>query len=572
MIALINNDLRKIFEELGDIEEVEGNRWESLAYRKAAASISSLGEDVARIAERGELRKIDGVGPAIERKILQYIREGRIDKYDQMKKIYPVDFSTLRKIQGLGPKKIAQLFLRLGVKNLEDLQKAITENRIAGLEGFGQKSQENIARGVRLLVESGPERIPLGLVYDQVMAFRGRLLATGSFQRLEPAGSFRRMRDTLGDLDFLATAADRHAATDAILAMDDVKEVISRGESRVTVLLDIGLTCDFRFIGEESFGSAMQYFTGSKEHNIRMRDIAISMGLKLSEYGLFRNDERLEGSSEQKIYQKLVGQWIEPELRENNGEIEAAVSGNLPKLVSNDQIKGDLHAHTVDSDGKDSLEEMVNAAVGAGLSYIAITNHSRSLRVARGLDEGRFRMMNSQIDNMQNEGIWVMKGVELEILRDGSLDLSGAVLDQMDYVVAALHQSIGTEQENTSRVIKAIESGYVDAFAHPTGRLIGTRAPYDLNLDLIFEACRDNKVLLEINGQPERSDLPSDLVRRAAASGNMFVLGSDAHSVRDLRNLRFACAVARRGWLTPELVVNTMTADELRKLIKSRRK
>jgi len=566
---VFNDELAWIFSEMGDMEEIEGNRWESLAYRKVAANLEGLGEDIREIYKRNELRKIDGVGAAIEKKIQQYIQHGKIDAYDRLKQKYPIDFRNLRKIQGLGPKKIAALFVNLGVTDIESLKSAIIGHKVAVLPGFGERTETNLLKGIEVLSTVGASRVLLGRAYPDIEAIIAYLNSTGLFDNVILAGSARRMRESIGDVDILVTSSRRKEASDAFIKSEYVSSTVVAGESKVTVNLKLGITCDLRFIDADSTGAALQYFTGSKDHNVHLRDLAVSKGLKLNEYGLFREDSRIAGKDERGIYESLGLEFIEPELRENTGEIDAAMKHELPAIVNFKEIKSDLHMHTLDSDGKNTLEDMLLNSRKNGLEYIAMTNHSTSLKVAHGLDSQRFNELNARIDEISSRlSIPVLKGVELEILRDGSLDLPGNSLKEMDYVLAALHQYVSQDRkENTDRIVKAIESGYIHGLAHPTGRLIGSREPYNIDLDRVLEKCVENHVFLEINGYPERSDLPADIVRRMRESGVKFALGSDAHSISDLKFIRFATAIARRGWLTPEAIVNTLSYSAFRKLL-----
>jgi len=566
---VFNDKLAEIFSEMSDMQEIEGNRWESLAYRKVAANLEGLGEDIREIYKRNELRKIDGVGAAIEKKIQQYIREGKIDAYDRLKQKYPIDFRSLRKIQGLGPKKIAALFVSLRVTDIESLKAAIREHKIAALPGFGEKTEANLLKAIDVFSSVGTSRILLGRAYPDIEAMRAYLETTGLFDNVIVAGSTRRMRESIGDVDILVTSTRRKEAPDAFIKSEFVSSTVVSGESKITVNLKLGITCDLRFIDADSIGAALQYFTGSKDHNVHLRDLAISKGLKLNEYGLFRGDSKIAGKDEQGIYGSLGLSFIEPELRENTGEIEAAMKHDLPKIVNFKEIRSDLHMHTLDSDGKNTLEEMLLQSKKNGLEYVAMTNHSSSLKVAHGLDSQRFMELNAGIEEISSRlSFPVLKGVELEILRDGSLDLPVNSLEEMDYVLAALHQYVSPDRkENTDRIVKAIESGYIDALAHPTGRLIGSREPYNIDLDRVLDKCVENHVFLEINGFPERSDLPADIVRRVRGSGVKFALGSDAHSLSDLKFIRFATAIARRGWLSPDTIVNTLSLGNLKKLM-----
>ncbi|MDS0257350.1 DNA polymerase/3'-5' exonuclease PolX [Thermoplasmatales archaeon AK] len=555
-----NSELASLFEDLADLEEMGGNRWEALAYRKVAASIAMLSEDISDIYARGDLRKIEGVGDAIEKKIIEYLKTGSISKHRELKKKFDIDLRTLRNIQGLGPKRIRSLYESLGIRNLDDLQRAIDDKRIAALKGFGLKSQESLKKAVEIFRTTGGNRIPLAECYDALTGIAEKLKASGLFNVVEIAGSARRMKETVGDLDLLVVTDMPEKASDYFTHLDEVQSVIVRGETKISVVLRIGLNCDMRIIDRSSFGAALQYFTGSKQHNIAMRDRAISMGMKLNEYGLYRGDSVVSSLTEESVYGSLGLDWIPPELRENMGEIEAAQSHMLPKLVEYSHVRGDLHSHTTYSDGHSSLEEMANKAVSMGLQYLGVTDHSQSLLVANGLTPERFRERNSLIDRLNErfDGFRLLKGVELEILKDGTLDLPADSLSEMDWVLGALHQWVSDSlEENTKRLVTAIGSGLLDAIAHPTGRIQGRRDFYRIDFDRVFQACADNGVALEINGFPTRSDLPYDLVKRAREYHVTFSLGSDSHQREHLKYLRFATAIARRGWLTESDIINT---------------
>lgn len=561
-----NRELASIFQELADLEEIEGNRWESLAYRKVANSITNLTENVEEVSKRGALRELDGVGAATEKKILEYIETGSISKHRKMKEKYPIDLITLGKIQGLGPKRIALLYSNLGIKNVDDLELALSNDSISSLPGFGTKSEESLKKSLDVYKRTGANRLFLADVYDDVQEFLNRMKVNGHFIRAEIAGSSRRRRETVGDLDILAVCRNTSDCTDYFTSLKEVKDIVAKGSTKVTVRLSYGINCDLRIIQPESYGAALQYFTGSKEHNIRMRDLAISQGLKLNEYGLFRDDRSIAGESEEEVYKALGLDWIPPELRENLGEIESASKHNLPDILRFEDVISDFHTHTSETDGTNTLEEMVQSAKASGLKYMAVTDHSQSLKVAKGFDEKRLRKRNQEIDdlNSKDQAFRVLKGVELEIKKDGSLDLPGNILREVDVVLLALHQWISSNtEENTSRVVKAVESGFGFSLAHPTGRMIGSRDPYPLDFERIFQACRENDVALEINGFPERSDLPYNLVKKAKEYGLKFTLGSDSHNVSHLRYLKFASYIARRGWLEKKDVLNCLPYNRL---------
>lgn len=563
-----NRELSSKFHDLADMEEIEGNRWESLAYRKVALSISTLSEDVGEIRNKGKLRQIEGVGAATEKKIVEYLETGRITKHETLKEKYPIDFESLRSIQGLGPKRISILYRELNVRNLDDLEAAVGQGSVANVPGMGTKSMESLKRAIDVHKRTGSSRLFLALIYDSVEKFLEKIKGSGYFRKAEIAGSARRKRETVGDLDILAVCDDNAKCSEFFTNMEEVEDVVVRGDTKISVRLKYGINCDLRLMDDESYGAAMQYFTGSKEHNIKMRDLAISMGLKLNEYGLYRGDERVSGRTEEDVYGTLGLRWIPPELRENMGEIDSATNGSLPDLLEFKDVKGDLHSHTNSSDGASTLEQMVNRARELGYEYLAVTEHSQSLKVANGLDPDRFMKRNAEIDKLNETDTWirVLKGVELEILKDGTLDLPDALLEEMDIVVIALHQWVSDNiKENTNRVVRAIESGHAFTLAHPTGRLIGNRDAYRLDFDRIFEACKSYGVALEINGFPERSDLPYDLVKRAKEYGLGFTLGSDSHRQDHLRFLKYATFIARRGWVEKEDVKNTLPVSKLLK-------
>ncbi len=564
-----NKDLADKLYDIADMLEIEGVKWEPRAYRTAALTISGLSDDISVIYKEGKLTELEGVGKSIASSIKEYIETGRMKKYDELKKKYPMDFSTFRKIRGMGPKRIYSLYKNLDIKNLEDLRLAISKNKIRSLEGFGEKSEEDLKKNIDSFLSVKNERLFLGYVIDYANKIVEKLSRSGLFYKVEIAGSMRRMKETVGDIDILAISNKPEKGMDFFSNLDEVKEVIVKGPTKTTVSLGIGITCDIRILKKESFGAAMQYFTGNKDHNVKVRKIAISKGLKLNEYGLFKGDKVVAAENEEEVYKRLGLDWIPPELRENTGEIEAAQLHKLPRIVDYSLIIGDMHVHSKDSDGMNSLDEMAKSAENNGIKYIALTNHSKSLKVANGLDEKRFREINKKIDlfNEKSNGIKILKGVEMEILKDGSIDLNYATLKELDFVIGALHQNLNmAPKELTDRLIKAIESGKLNSIAHPMDRIIGQREPLKLDFERVMEACKKNDVLLEINGYPERSDLPFDLVKRAKEYGLKFSLGSDSHRTEHLRFIKLATAIARRGWLQSGDVVNTMPYESILKL------
>ena len=563
-----NRDLAEKLNDIADILDIEGVNWEPRAYRTAALTISGLSEDISKVYKEGRLLELEGVGKSIANSIKEYVETGKISKYEELKKKYPIDFDSFRKIRGMGPKRAYTLYKKLGIKTVADLKKALDEEKIQKLEGFGKTSEEELKKNLESFMNVKNDRLLLGYVIEYANSLLEKLRKSGLFERVEIAGSMRRMRETIGDIDILAISEKPELGMDFFSKMDEVNGIVVKGPTKTTVELGIGTTCDIRVLPKESFGAAMQYFTGNKDHNVKLRKIAISKGWKLNEYGLFKGKDPIAGKSEEEIYNKLGMDFIPPELRENTGEIEAAQQHRLPKIVNYTEVIGDLHAHTKDSDGMNSLEEMASAAEKRGLKYIAFTNHSKSLPVAHGLDEKRFAELNKKIDSFnEKSNIKVLKGVELEILKDGSLDLKNDSLNELDFVIGAMHQNLNmSSKELTNRLIKAINSGMINTVAHPTDRVIGQREGLKLDFDKVMEACEKNDVLLEIDGYPERSDLPFDLVKKAKDYSIKFSLGSDSHRTEHLRFLDLATAIARRGWLEKKDVINTLEYKEVLKL------
>lgn len=563
-----NEKIAEMFYDIADMLEIEDVQWEPRAYRKAAMTISTLPVDIKQIYEQGKLMDLEGIGASISKSIEEYLKTGSMKKYTDLKKKYPIDFHIFRKIQGMGPKRAYVLYKKLGVRDIGDLKDALEKNKVRSLEGFGEKSQEQLKHNLQAFMKVKEERKMLGYVIDYFETLADKLRKSGFFDRVEIAGSARRMKETVGDLDILATSKRPEASMDFFTKMKEVSGIIVKGDTKTSVKLDVGINCDLRVVPDGSFGAAMQYFTGNKDHNVKLRKIAISKGLKLNEYGVFRGSKSIAGATEKEVYAVLDMEEMEPELRENMGEIEAAQKNSLPKVVGYDMILGDLHSHTKNSDGLNTLEEMVEAAAKLGFEYLAITDHSKGLRIANGLDEKRFMGLHKAIDKInEKSSVRVLKGVELEILKDGSLDLPAKTLRSIDIVIGALHQNTKMpRKELTNRVVKAIESGLITTVAHPTGRKIGEREAFDLDYQKIFETCSKNEVALEIDGFPDRSDLPFNMVKEAKAYGLMFTLGSDAHRKDQLRFIRMATAIARRGWLEKKDVINAMHYKDVLKL------
>ncbi|MFQ6053715.1 MAG: DNA polymerase/3'-5' exonuclease PolX, partial [Candidatus Bathyarchaeia archaeon] len=544
----------------------------SRAFLMAAQRVGSLTEDIRRIRDRGGLREIPGVGESISAIIEEVLDTGGSRQLEELQESLPHGVRDLMELDGVGPKTALRLHDELGVASIDDLEEAARAGRLRGLRGFGEKTEENILKSIEAY-RGRQERFLLGgilPVVDQIVSY---MAESDSVLRVEAAGSARRRKETVGDLDILVSTVRPEEIVERFVSMPRVSRVISKGTTRSTVVLGARLHVDLRVVPLESYGSALQYFTGSKEHNITLRTIAVKKGYKLNEYGLFdrASDRRVAGETEEGIYRTLGMAWVEPELREDRGEIEAALQGGLPKLVAVGEVRGDLHVHTRWSDGSASVEEMAEKARRMGLEYVAICDHSKSLGIARGLDEARLRKQMAEIErlNRRLDGFTVFKGIECDIKADGSLDLPDSVLRDLDFVVASVHSGFRADEEQmTRRIVSAIHNDNVSAVGHPTGRLIQRRRPYALNLDEVFEAAAAQGVMMEINAFPDRLDLDDVNSRAAMEQGVRMCIGTDAHAPNQMEYLPLGVSVARRGWLEAEDVANTLTWEELLRTLK----
>ena len=563
----VNAEVAEILYEISELYALKGEQYRSRAYMMAAQRIGSLTEDIRKIWQRGELQSIPGVGKSIAAVIEEYLETGQSSKLEELREGLPRGVMELIELDGVGPKKAMRLYEELGINSIDELEKAAKAGKIRRLKGFGPKTEENILRSIEEY-RRRQERFLLGAilpVIDEIVAY---MKECDAVLRIEPAGSARRRKETVGDLDILVLSTRPEEVVERFVSMPRVSRVISQGTTRSTVIIGANLQVDLRVIPPESYGSALQYFTGSKAHNIKLRTIAVKKGYKLNEYGLFDREtgERIAGETEESVYKALGLEWIEPELREDRGEIEAAMEGRLPRLVREEEIRGDLHIHTKWSDGTGTIEEMAQKAMSLGLEYIAICDHSKSMGIARGLDEARLRKQMAEIDKLNErlEGFRVLKGIEVDIKADGNLDLPNSVLKDLDFVVASIHSGFkADERQMTERMIRAIHNDYVSTIGHPTGRIILRRRPYALNLDKVFEAAAEQGVMMEINAFPNRLDLNDVNAKAAKEHGIMMSIGTDAHAPNHMEFLNLGVAVARRGWLEPGDVINTLPVDEL---------
>jgi DNA polymerase (family 10) len=563
-----NAQIADVFDEIADLTELKGgNEFRVRAYRSAAGTIRRLPRRLEDLVERGEdLAEIPDIGESSAEKIHEILETGTCERLEDLREEMPPGLTDLLRVAQLGPKTAMRLHRELGIEGLDDLREAVDQQRVRELEGMGEKTEETLRSGLESL-EAGEGRILLKEAEGHVESLGRHLDGIDAVLQWEAAGSYRRRMETVGDLDVLVRASDRDAAADAIVAFRDVDEVLGRGEEGITLRLVSGLHVDVRFFEEEAFGAAQLYFTGSKEHNIALRRIAVDRDWKLNEYGLFKGDQRLAGSGEDTVYHRLNLAWVPPELREDRGEVEAAAESALPALIELGDVGGDLHSHTDATDGKATIAEMAAAAAERGRAFQAITDHSKRVTMANGLDDDAALAHAERVreEDARHEDLWLLAGIEVDILKDGSLDLKEATLAELDWVVASLHYDLDQgEDALTERLLSAVRSGVVHAIGHPTARRIGQRDPVPFDADRLFEACAEHGVFLEINAQPDRLDLPDAYVKRAKEAGVRFTIGTDAHQPADLDFLRYGVDVARRGWLSRDDVLNTLSAAELR--------
>ena len=567
-----NADIAAIFEEIADLLEIQGaNPFRIRAYRNAARTLGELSQDVRMLVEKGDdLKRLPGIGDDLSARIREIVATGSCSLLARLHTELPPAVVELLKIPGLGPKRVKALYHDLEVQTVEQLYRAARDGRIRALPGFGEKTELNILQAVEAHV-SQARRFKLAVAAQYAEALRTYLAAVSGVKQVTIAGSFRRMRETVGDIDILATAMPDSPVMQRFTAYDEVAEVLSAGAKRASVMLKCGLQVDLRVVAEESYGAALQYFTGSKAHNIAIRRIAQKHGLKVNEYGVYRGEARIAGENEESVYRAVGLPYIPPELREDRGEIEAAHAGRLPQLVELADLRGDLHVHTRATDGRNTLREMALAAQAQGFEYLAITEHSRRLTVAHGLDPLRLARQCDEIDalNGQLTGITLLKGIEVDILEDGSLDLPDNVLARLDLVVGAVHSKFDLSRaRQTERILRAMEHPCFTLLAHPTGRLIEKRDPYDVDMLRIIRQAKKRGCFLELNAHPERLDLLDTYCQMAKEEGVLISINSDAHSTFDFANLRFGVGQARRGWLGKQDVLNTRPLAELRTLIK----
>jgi DNA polymerase (family 10) len=567
-----NAEVAGLFEELADLLELEGaNPFRVRAYRNAARFIRGHARSLAELVdERADLTGLPGIGADLAGKIETIVRTGRLPMLEQLRRRVPAPLVAMTRIEGLGPKRAQALYRALRIRSLEDLARAARSGRIRELPGFGARTEQLIAERAARAVTVEP-RLSIADAEPIARSLVDYLRGLEGVKQVEVAGSFRRRRETVGDLDVLVTAARNAKLMDRVVRHEDVAEVQAQGATRATLRLRNGLQVDVRVVPATSFGSALHYFTGSKAHNIAVRRLAQARGLKLNEYGVFRGEERVGGRTEREVFAAAGLPVIPPELREDRGEIEAARRGRLPKLVEIADLRGDLHCHSRATDGRDTIEAMARAAAALGYEYLSVNDHSRHVTVAHGLDRRRLLEQVRAIDRLNSrlEGVVVLKSVEVDILEDGRLDLPDGVLEELDFTVCAVHYGFGQGRaRQTERILRAMDNPHFSILAHPTGRLINRREPLDIDLERVLEGARERGRIVEVNAQPDRLDLDDRACRLASEIGVRVAISTDAHRVADLALMRFGVDQARRGWLEAGEVVNTRPLAQLRRLLR----
>ena len=567
-----NQLVAEILYKIADLLDVKGEIFfKTRAYRMAAQTIEAMDEDIETISNENRLQSISGVGEALAKKIKEIVETGKLEYFERLKEEIPEGLLTLLDIPGLGPKKVSALYENLDISTIKQLRKACIEGRLRDLDGFGEITERNILRGIQLR-EKTSGRVLLNVAYVDGNNYLDYMKRCDKIDRISIAGSLRRMKETIGDVDILASSRYPEDVMEYFVHYDDVQRVLLKGSTKTSVLLHDNLQVDLRVVKNESYGSALQYFTGSKEHNVKVRSLAIKKGYKLNEYGLFdkETEKYVAGEVEEEIYTTLGLSYIEPELRENKGEIDLAQKGRLPRLVEYDDVIGDFHIHSTWSDGSDSIEDISRVAQNMGYSFVCIADHSQSLKIAKGLSEERvnkkideIRKLNKKLSNFR-----IFCGTECDIKSDGSLDYSDRILKKFDAVHIGIHSAFKMDgKEMTKRITRGMENKYVHFLAHPTGRLIGRRDPYEVDIEQIVDTARDTGTFLEINAFPDRLDLNDIHAKFAKERGVKFVIGTDSHSIANLSFIRFGVATARRGGLEKSDILNTYRLKEIEKML-----
>ena len=566
-----NQELAQIFYEIANFLDLEESAFRPRAYRKAGTVLETLDEDIEDIYRKGgvvALEKLSGIGKSIAEKIEEYLVKGKIKYHRDLKKRIPVKMEELTAIEGVRSNTVKILYRELGIKNLKDLTRAANSHKVASLPGLGEKSEKNILAGIGFL-EKSKGRLLLGNILPVAREIENSLKILKEVEKISIAGSARRKKETIGDVDLLVSSKNPRKVIDCFVSFPRMIKVWGKGTTKSSIRLKQGLDVDLRVVPQKSYGAALQYFTGSKEHNIALRKIAQNKSLKLNEYGLFSGSKKIAGETETEVYNALGMEYIPPELRENRGEIKVALEGKLPQLIALKDIKGDLHNHSVWSDGRNSIKEMALAAIAKGYHYLGISDHTKSLQIERTVDERQLSQQRKEIDRLNKElpKFRIFQSAETNILRNGSIDIKDHALAKLDYAIAAVHSNFKMSKEDmTARMIKAMKNPYVKIIAHPTGRLLKLRGGYQLDFDKILRVAKQTGTILEINSQPRRLDLDDIKVKKAREAGVKLIINTDSHHIDNLHFMEFGVAQARRGWAEKKNIVNTYS---LKKLLKT---
>ncbi len=567
-----NKEIADILNETADYLEIKGkNEFRINAYRNAARTILGLTKSISQMAEdEKDIRSLPDVGESMAKKIKEIARTGHLKQLDKLKKQIPSSLTDIMKLEQMGPRRTKILYEELNIESIDDLQKAAEQGEVEELEGFGKKTTQNILKEVKQFSKKGgSQRVKLHEAGEMIQPMLNYLEA--EMENITLTGSYRRMKETVGDIDIVCTGKDPEKAMQYFVDYDEVQEILSHGETKSSVRLRTNLQVDIRIVKKKSFGAAKMYFTGSKAHTVALRKMAKEQGYKINEYGIYKGKKRIAGKTEGEMYEKLGLSYIEPELRENLGEIEAAKEDKLPELITIKDIKGDLHTHTKATDGKHSLKEMAEAATDKGYTYYAITEHSKKVAMADGLNEKDLEKQIEEIDelNKKMKNLKIIKGIEVDILEDGSLDLPDSILKELELVIGSVHYNMNlSKKKQTRRICKAMENPYFNILGHPTGRMINKRSEYDLNMKEIMKEAVSNGCFLEINSNPDRIDLKDKYVRQARETGLKLAITTDAHSIDNLDYIKYGVGQARRGWMGKDDIINTRNWKDLKKLLK----
>ncbi len=566
-----NQDIANIFYRIAEILEIQGeNPFKIRAYIKAAQTVESYTRELSEIKDTEELKELPGIGEKIALKIKEMIETGKLEMYEKLKKSEFASLIALLDVPGMGPKHVRLVYDKLGVKTIDQLEKAARRGKLRDLPGLGEKTEQNILKGIEQ-DRRHKERFPLGVILPKAESIVSELKKVKEVKDVSLGGSLRRMKETIGDVDILVSSSKPKKVSDTFIKLPEVKNVLSKGSTKSSVVTKDGFQMDLRVVKPESYGAALHYFTGSKAHNIRIRSLGVERGLKINEYGVFKGKKSIAGKTEEEVFKSVGLPYIPPELREDWGEIEAAQKGKLPHLVELKDIRGDLHVHSNWTDGRSTIEEMAKAAQKFGYQYIALCDHSPTIGITNGLTPERIEKRKKEIDelNRRFKGFFILNGAEVDIRSNGKMDFEDEILKELDIVIGAVHTKFTQPKEEiTKRIIQAIENSNVDIIAHPTGRLIGKRDPYEVDMDKLLDAAKANGKIMELNAYPDRLDLNDLHCRKAKEKGVKIAISTDSHWTEHLSWIRYGIATARRGWLEPEDVINTLPLEKLRTVLK----